>query len=595
MSERDEPLSQPEKVVPPREAKKGEPNASEGSKQKSPQGLIDEAQELLAQKHSPLYKYLKDLPAEERAKLDLNHDGALDREELSKLQLSGKSSAIGEKLKTDGGLHFDISRMAKGDGIGISDKDVNELGGRELDHLMLKDGAKALLKHLARADEQTIDKDGNLIKRDGKLSNGEIKDLLEWTDLGKDERASIMVALNHFERQARLAGKDPNNLVITEEALKKAIEYEPKLPSLSLDGLDKDKAAATKNPQDQPQLSGHVVDQPAKIISETKEKPPESIEQALSRVLLPYQDTRGLPALIEKVAVITKQEEADKIIAEISQLKKRMESEGYPGNKGDHAFIIKCLNNDEKTYADWKNVKNDLKQLDRADLSGDLIHFRELSDADFNGFKLMPNLESLSLYSTKFSGAQLAKLTVLPELARLNMGFTDLSDADLAQLPRIPHLRFLGLSNTLVTDSGLDQLARYHTLQELNVGGRAVTRDGLAHVAQLTNLRELNLHQSERCGAGTCYQARLAGTPSTLPEIGANELVNLAPLVNLKSLSIKGPKIKGPDLDQLTRLPSLSELTLASPTITDADVAILKQKFKEAGREINVVIEQYKD
>lgn len=82
---------------------------------------------------------------------------------------------------------------------------------------------------------------------------------------------------------------------------------------------------------------------------------------------------------------------------------------------------------------------------------------------------------------------------VASQLIDLDLSYTNVSDADLEVLRKLPNLRELSLQHTAITDATLGRLRGHDYLERLNVYGTAVTDTGLAVLAALPRLRKLYL------------------------------------------------------------------------------------------------------
>ena len=124
----------------------------------------------------------------------------------------------------------------------------------------------------------------------------------------------------------------------------------------------------------------------------------------------------------------------------------------------------------------------------------------------------------------------------------------------------------LNLSNVPITDATLVYLDAFPHLQQLDLGHTkklqqaTITDAGLIHVAPLKELRRLSL----------------TSTPVT-----DHGLAQLQGLTHLESLNLEGTKVTDAGLKQLKSLTHLQRLKLAGSKVTDAGVEKLQQALPQ--------------
>jgi hypothetical protein len=78
----------------------------------------------------------------------------------------------------------------------------------------------------------------------------------------------------------------------------------------------------------------------------------------------------------------------------------------------------------------------------------------------------------------------------------LDLSQTQVTDADLEYVRELPQLRWLAVSETMATDAGLAHLSGLTRLQNLNLGETQVTDAGLVHLHRLLQLRVLSVQRT---------------------------------------------------------------------------------------------------
>lgn len=107
------------------------------------------------------------------------------------------------------------------------------------------------------------------------------------------------------------------------------------------------------------------------------------------------------------------------------------------------------------------------------------------------------NLIDLCLHGQGFTNETLEFLQSLPQLQNLTLYSTRLDDAGLANLVAFRSLTTLNLSENQIDDAGLPFLAQVPSLVELDFNGTCVSDAGIGVLAQMRNLELLNLHNTQ--------------------------------------------------------------------------------------------------
>lgn len=247
-----------------------------------------------------------------------------------------------------------------------------------------------------------------------------------------------------------------------------------------------------------------------------------------------------------------------------------------------------------------------------------------IADRDLAHLAGLKRLQSLRLLGNRITDQGLIHLAGLTNLKSLSLARTEVTDAGLVYLQGLTNLRELSLSDK-VTPAGLEQLAGLTNLEELSlpwtIDGHAlwhlrhfrklrhieindpgltdeqlapVGRDGRARIAEhrrglvpwagasrLATLESIGMFhpswgQPQGLGVGEPGELRkLALLWFRSPRITDAGIVHLAPLGNLKSLSLANARITGKGLEQLRTLGSLAALELDGTGTTDAELTLL--------------------
>lgn len=127
----------------------------------------------------------------------------------------------------------------------------------------------------------------------------------------------------------------------------------------------------------------------------------------------------------------------------------------------------------------------------------------EVGDAEAAELDKLEQLEHLSLFQTKVSGAAFVRLAALPRLESLSVAVSPITDESLAALAEFRRLRRLTLLFTRVTDAGLARLAALEGLERLeinesagyNVEGLGVSRRSVDQLRILLPACEIAFHE----------------------------------------------------------------------------------------------------
>lgn len=233
---------------------------------------------------------------------------------------------------------------------------------------------------------------------------------------------------------------------------------------------------------------------------------------------------------------------------------------------------------------------------------------KQATDADFRHLAALPELGGvdLGLYNAVSPGdaacphlAAIAKLwnltlTFCPvgdegikafeghaQLKSMSLDSTKLTGAAGASFARMPALEDLNLTSTALDDAGLAALAGSPTLKALNIGGaKKVTDAGLASIAAMPKIERVSLNN---CKLDTGLAA--FGGNATIRELGFMSagvtdagIAGIAGMCALKSLyAWNNPGITDKGLETIGTLKTLEIVYANELSLTDAGLAALKE------------------
>jgi hypothetical protein len=163
------------------------------------------------------------------------------------------------------------------------------------------------------------------------------------------------------------------------------------------------------------------------------------------------------------------------------------------------------LANSEISDADLERLKG-LPQLQPLWLNG-----RKVTDAGLKHLEGLSKLQDLDLNGSKVTDAGLERLKGLTQLRVLGLGYTKVSDVGLEYLKGLTHLEHLDLNDTKVSSAGLENLKEMTRLQRLYLSNTKVSDAGLEHFKGLTQLVWLVLENTNVSDAGLEHLKGLTG------------------------------------------------------------------------------------
>ena len=204
-----------------------------------------------------------------------------------------------------------------------------------------------------------------------------------------------------------------------------------------------------------------------------------------------------------------------------------------------------------------------------------------IDDQVLEAIAKVPNLRALDLCACpKITPAGYAHLAGLPNVIALSLQQNQgLNDQALEAIAKVPNLRSLELNEChSVTDTGVKQLAKLKGLQYLNVAKcERVTAQGVRALRACPKLASLNLWGTsgftDVSALGTLPALREVTLCSDIP---AKSLAGLATSRGLHRLVIDGVGFAGKELDFLTALTSLEDLSVnRNPLLRDLAITAI--------------------
>lgn len=202
----------------------------------------------------------------------------------------------------------------------------------------------------------------------------------------------------------------------------------------------------------------------------------------------------------------------------------------------------------------------------------------QVTDAELEHLKVMPEMQVLMLGNTQVSDAGLEHLAGLTNLTSLRLEGTRVTDAGLEHLQGMTRLESLCLSDTRIAGTGLEHLEDMTNLQSLWLDGTQLTDTGLGHLKGLTNLQSLRVRGTQVTDAGLASLKDLTNlihldlNETSVTDDGLEHLTAL----NLRSLYLSGTGVTDSGLVHLKELTRLGSLWLSNTLVTDRGLTQLE-------------------
>jgi Leucine-rich repeat (LRR) protein len=210
----------------------------------------------------------------------------------------------------------------------------------------------------------------------------------------------------------------------------------------------------------------------------------------------------------------------------------------------------------------------------------DVSHNRFFDDRGLQHVGRMTRLSKLYLRGTSITDEGLRNLAGLTDLTELDLYGTGISDAGLAHLKGLSKLRRLNLLGSNVTDAGLEALRGMTELEQLSLYRTRVSNAGLARLWHMERLNDLDVRYSRVTSAGV--DELLKRLPRARVQFQQSAEPHLERTVDVSSIQGKGDAaiaewLRSIGAEVRLRDGNVVGVSLASTSITDAEVAVLKE------------------
>ncbi|MBI2685709.1 MAG: hypothetical protein HYX27_05295 [Acidobacteria bacterium] len=199
-----------------------------------------------------------------------------------------------------------------------------------------------------------------------------------------------------------------------------------------------------------------------------------------------------------------------------------------------------------------------------------------LDEAAVAALARIPGLRVLNLEATELGDAAMPVIAGIRALEELTLNNTQVSDTGLAAIGRLNQLKRLRLDNTYVEGGGFAQWPAGSAIEELHLMGSPVGDAAMPAVARMARLKTLVLAETDVTGAGL---APLAALPLAHLDLSATDIGDDAPLeqfVRLRFLSLRDTRIGDATLTaKLGGLKELEHLDLGRTRISNKGIVNL--------------------
>lgn len=200
-----------------------------------------------------------------------------------------------------------------------------------------------------------------------------------------------------------------------------------------------------------------------------------------------------------------------------------------------------------------------------------------VDDAGFREIGVLPKLNTLEAWGSRFATRALVTLTRQPALKNVSIGGPDINDGRLKILADSPSLEALTLHNVGVSDLRLAH-PLWDKLYLVSILNAPLQDDGLAALTDLPKLTTLILDHCSMTDAGFAKVDRLPMLKVLFLEnmpLGDSSLSGIARFPGLYSVSWRGTNLTDAGVAQFISLPNLRSLGLSETQITDAAIPSL--------------------
>lgn len=248
------------------------------------------------------------------------------------------------------------------------------------------------------------------------------------------------------------------------------------------------------------------------------------------------------------------------------------------GNGHRHGYVVS-----------WPTHVLDDRVLEACDgietIQSIIIRESKITDQGFRHLQGMTNLKVLRIRDIPLSDNGIANLSRLTSLTHLELGTTEITDRGLAFVAGLTQLEELHIRSRYLTDAGISHLKDLRNLQSLTIGGPGITDRSLETISKLQNIVALNVAGTQISGEGFRHWAghRLSSLHLGLNRIADGHLFHLQHLPSLRELSLGEPDVTDKGIEHLRLLTRLTALRLRTG-ISERGAAILKESLPNCNR-----------
>lgn len=176
----------------------------------------------------------------------------------------------------------------------------------------------------------------------------------------------------------------------------------------------------------------------------------------------------------------------------------------------------------------------------------------------------LAGLQSVSLWGTSVSDAEVARLLPLKHLVSIDLSYTNVSGEVLKSLSQMPKLVVINLEGCDVVDQHLASLSKFDQLISLRLAKTQITDRGLRYIRGLKNLNHLDLSSCEISDVGL----RSMGDLPALQHLWLSKTVRYG--MNDKS------ELTDSCVDYIASLTTLIDLQIADSQLTESGMKRLR-------------------
>ncbi len=174
------------------------------------------------------------------------------------------------------------------------------------------------------------------------------------------------------------------------------------------------------------------------------------------------------------------------------------------------------------------------------------ISYNDISNLDFLGFAMVPNLKFLKAIPCEKENWGLSFLYLARGLREFFFSALKITSKDFSRIARISNLRRLTLESDTIEEEGFRRLKALNNLTELNINSRAIGDKALHYISELENLHVLRLINTNVTDTGLAYLENLDNLRSldlsNSRNITDSGLVHLEKVTSLRRLKLFSEK-----------------------------------------------------